>query len=176
MQPRSSAPVCPGILKKQRWCLRCGEKHSLCIWKFGVLVCSFCFKTLHKEVFPEGWKELCLPFSLWYHSVLPCSSLTTLSSLMLICLHLPWVVPAPEGKASVTEASFHYSDQCPLKLARGLRATLTNGSNTHVLAAVTDRWNRNSIQCVDAQPEQEGTFWHMPPCVFVKDRDFMLSH
>lgn len=39
-----------------------------------------------------------------------------------------------------------------------------------------DRLNRNSIQWVDAQPEQEGTFWHVPPCVLVKDKDFMLSH
>lgn len=39
-----------------------------------------------------------------------------------------------------------------------------------------DRLNRNSIQRVDAQPGQEGTFWHVPPCVLVKDKDFMLSH
>lgn len=81
------------------------------------------------------------------------------------------MVPAPERKASVTEATFCYSDQCPLKLARGLRETVANGSNTHVLAAVMDRLNRNSIQWVGAQPEQEGTFWLVPPCVFV-----MLSH
>lgn len=85
------------------------------------------------------------------------------------------MVPAPEQKASVTEASFLYSDQCPLKLARGLTETVTNGSYTCVLAAVTDRSNRNSIQWVDAQPEQEGTFWHVSPCVFVKDREGLYA-
>lgn len=39
-----------------------------------------------------------------------------------------------------------------------------------------DRPNRNSVQWEDAQPEQEGTFWHVPRCVLVKDKDLMLSH
>lgn len=45
----------------------------------------------------------------------------------------------------------------------------------HVLAAVTDRRNRDCTHWVGVEPDRGGPFWHKPPPAFMKDRDFMLS-